>query len=149
MTAAMRNRGDGDVARPTPSGLTDVINTILDKGLAVDAYVRVPLAGIELVTPGARVSAASADSYLRFAEAANRLDIFQEEVGPPSLAGQTRQGGGRVTARAVRGTLTGVQDTLTGVQDPARGALGAVSGILRDVADGQRRGPRRRRREGH
>lgn len=49
MTTAMQP-GGGNSARPSPSGLADVIDSILDKGLVIDAYVRVSLVGIELLT---------------------------------------------------------------------------------------------------
>jgi gas vesicle structural protein len=62
---------------PNPSGLADVLNIILDKGLVIDAYVRVSLVGIELLTIDARIVIASVDTYLRFAEAVNRLDLTQ------------------------------------------------------------------------
>jgi gas vesicle structural protein len=61
--------------RPSPSSLADVIDTILDKGLVIDIYVRVSLVGIELLTIDARIVIASVDTYLRFAEAASRLDL--------------------------------------------------------------------------
>ena len=57
------------------SGLADVIEIILDKGIVIDAYVRVSLVGIELLTIDARLVVASVDTYLRFAEATNRLDL--------------------------------------------------------------------------
>jgi gas vesicle structural protein len=60
---------------PSPSGLYDVLDLILDKGLVIDAYVRVSLVGIEILTIDLRVVVASVDTYLRFAEAANRLDL--------------------------------------------------------------------------
>jgi gas vesicle structural protein len=63
--------------RPAPSSLADVIDTILDKGLVIDIYVRVSLVGIELLTIDARIVIASIDTYLRFAEAVNRLDLTQ------------------------------------------------------------------------
>jgi hypothetical protein len=63
--------------RPTPSSLADVIDTILDKGLVIDIYVRVSLVGIELLTIDARIVIASVDTYLRFAEAVNRLDLTE------------------------------------------------------------------------
>jgi len=65
---------------PSPSGLADVIDLILDKGLVIDAYVRVAVIGIELVTIDARVVIASVDTYLRFAEAVNRLDLNQTQM---------------------------------------------------------------------
>jgi hypothetical protein len=61
--------------RPAPSSLADVIDTILDKGLVIDVYVRVSLLGIELLTIDARIVVASVDTYLRFAEAVGRLNI--------------------------------------------------------------------------
>ena len=63
--------------RGGPSGLADVLEVLLDKGLVIDAFVRVSLVGIELLTIDARVVIASVDTYLRFAEAVNRLDLLQ------------------------------------------------------------------------
>jgi gas vesicle structural protein len=65
---------------PSPSGLADVLDLILDKGLVIDAYVRIAVIGIELVTIDARIVIASVDTYLRFAEAVNRLDLTQTEL---------------------------------------------------------------------
>jgi hypothetical protein len=65
---------------PSPSGLAEVLDLILDKGLVIDAYVRVAVIGIELVTIDARIVIASVDTYLRFAEAVNRLDLTQTEA---------------------------------------------------------------------
>ena len=65
--------------RPAPSSLADVIDTILDKGLVIDIYVRISLVGIELLTIDARIVIASVDTYLRFAEAVNRLDLTGTE----------------------------------------------------------------------
>jgi gas vesicle structural protein len=61
--------------RPSSGSLAEVIDIILDKGLVIDAYVRVSLLGIELVTIDIRVVVASVDTYLHFAEATNRLDL--------------------------------------------------------------------------
>jgi gas vesicle structural protein len=94
MTTAVQP-GGGSAARPSPSGLADVIDTILDKGLVIDAYVRVSLVGIELLTIDARVVVASVDTYLRFAEAVNRLDISQEKEGLPGLVGDMQEGGAK------------------------------------------------------
>ena|SRR5690349_3590782 len=66
---------------PSPSGLADVIDLILDKGLVIDAYIRVAVIGIELITIDARIVIASVDTYLRFAEAVNRLDLSETELG--------------------------------------------------------------------
>ena len=72
--------GGSTISRaPRPSSLADVLDLILDKGLVIDAYVRVSLAGIEVLTIDARVVVASVDTYLRFAEAVSRLDLTQSE----------------------------------------------------------------------
>ena len=84
MTMATQPAGRG---QPSPTGLADVIDTILDKGLVIDAYVRISLVGIEVLTIDARVVIASVDTYLRFAEAVNRLDISQDKAGLTDLAG--------------------------------------------------------------
>ena len=94
---------------PAPSGLADVIDTILDKGLVIDAYVRVSVVGIELLTIDARVVIASVDTYLRFAEAVNRLDISQEKAGLPGLVGGTQDSGAK---RKVKGVLEGAGEAL-------------------------------------
>src|SRR6187551_3831729 len=71
---------------PSPSGLADVIELILDKGLVIDAYVRVSVIGIEVVTIDARIVIASVDTYLRFAEAVQRLDLTETQLaGLPEL----------------------------------------------------------------
>ncbi len=78
MTAvSTRPRSTGYVERPSSSSLADVINIILDKGLVIDAFIRVSLVGIEVITIDARIVIASVDTYLRFAEATNRLDLAQ------------------------------------------------------------------------
>jgi hypothetical protein len=89
VTVTTQADGEG----PSPSGLADVIDTILDKGLVIDAYVRVSLVGIELLTIDARMVMASVDTYLRFAEAVNRLDISQDKETLPELAGDMHEGG--------------------------------------------------------
>src|SRR5512138_2474399 len=71
---------------PSPSGLADVLDVILDKGLVIDAFVRVSVIGIEVLTIDARIVIASVDTYLRFAEAVNRLDLRETELaGLPEL----------------------------------------------------------------
>ncbi len=122
--------GGGNSARPQPSGLADVIDTILDKGLVLDAYVRVSLVGIELLTIDARVVIASVDTYLRFAEAVNRLDISQEKEGLPGLIGDLDEGGAK---------------------HKTKGALEAAGDKLREFADsqsGEKQGAGRRSRGG-
>src|ERR1700756_4438246 len=95
--------GGGGAAQSSPSGLADVIDTILDKGLVIDAYVRVSLVGIELVTIDARVVIASVDTYLRFAEAVNRLDIANEDskAGLPDLVDDVTSGAAKSKTQGV------------------------------------------------
>ena len=81
MAVATRGTASNYLQRaPSPSGLADVIDLILDKGLVIDAYVRIAVIGIELITIDARIVIASVDTYLRFAEAVNRLDLTQTEA---------------------------------------------------------------------
>lgn len=61
------------------SSLADVLGVILDKGIVVDVFARVSLVGIELLRVDVRVVIASVDTYLRFAEAANRLEMGAKE----------------------------------------------------------------------
>jgi gas vesicle structural protein len=103
----------GYIERPRPSGLADVIDVILDKGLVIDAYVRVALIGIEILTIDARIVIASVDTYLRFAEAVNRLDIAQanQEPGLPELMEQVTSGG---ASSKTKGVIEGVKEKITG-----------------------------------
>lgn len=96
----------GGGSSPSPTGLADVIETILDKGMVIDAYVRVSLVGIEVLTIDARVVIASVDTYLRFAEAVNRLDISQEKEGLPGLVGDMQEGGARHKTKGVLDAAT-------------------------------------------
>ena len=94
--------------RPSPSGLRDVLELILDKGLVIDIYVRVSLVGIELLTIDARIVVASVDTYLRFAEAVNRLDLTRTETrGLPELMDQMGERGAKSrTSRCSTGSRT-------------------------------------------
>jgi gas vesicle structural protein len=105
----------GYLERPKPSGLADVIEVILDKGLVIDAYVRVSLIGIELLTIDARIVIASVDTYLRFAEAVNRLDISEDGgAGLPELMEGMTEGGAK---SKTKGALEGVKEKLPGGGD--------------------------------
>jgi gas vesicle structural protein len=106
----------GYLERPKPSGLADVIDIILDKGLVIDAYVRVSLIGIEILTIDARIVIASVDTYLRFAEAVNRLDLTETgnaEGLPELLEGMGERGSKTKT----KGALEGVKETILGSDD--------------------------------
>ncbi|MGC5412708.1 gas vesicle protein GvpJ, partial [Streptomyces sp. DT225] len=65
--------------------LYDVLELILDRGLVIDAFVRVSLVGIEILKIDVRVVVASVDTYLRFAEACNRLDLEAGRKAPSQL----------------------------------------------------------------
>ena len=108
---AMATRSGGYVERPTPSGLAEVVDLILDKGLVIDAYVRVSLVGIEVLTIDARIVVASVDTYLRFAEAVNRLDLAAQSRGLPDMIGDMEEKG---SERKVKGALEGAKEKLPG-----------------------------------
>jgi hypothetical protein len=118
--AALARSGGGYLERPRPSGLADVIDVILDKGLVIDAYVRVSLIGIEILTIDARIVIASVDTYLRFAEAVNRLDLVQSDdsQGLPELMESMTEGGSKSKSK---GALEGVKEALTGGDDDDSG----------------------------
>ncbi|MEV4245922.1 gas vesicle protein GvpJ [Streptosporangium canum] len=101
--------GGGASGRGSSSGLADVIDTILDKGLVIDAFVRVSVVGIEILTIDARIVVASVDTYLRFAEATNRLDLTQTGgKGLPEVLQDTTQG---VSKSKTKGITQGALET--------------------------------------
>jgi gas vesicle structural protein len=107
----MAQPGGGYLERPRPSGLADVIDIILDKGLVVDAYVRVALLGIEVLTVDARVVIASVDTYLRFAEAVGRLNIV-EGGNVESLPELLQDFPARTTKAIAVGAIEGAEEAL-------------------------------------
>src|SRR3954447_19130867 len=120
MATAMQSRsgtqpyrgGSGYVARSSSSGLYDVLELILDKGLVIDVFVRVSLIGIEILTIDARIVIASVDTYLRFAEAVNRLDLMGTETqGLPELMDGITEGG---ASKKTQGVLQGAKEALFG-----------------------------------
>ena len=113
MAVATRGTSQNYLQRaPSPgSGLVDVLDVILDKGLVIDAYVRVSLVGIELLTIDARIVIASVDTYLKFAQAVNRLDLASQEGGLPDLL----EGGMESGAKGkTKGAVEGVKEAVTG-----------------------------------
>ena len=88
-----------------------MIDIILDKGLVIDAYVRVSLIGIEILTIDARIVIASVDTYLRFAEAVNRLHLQQADKsqGLPELMESVTSGGAK---SKTQGAIDGVKEKL-------------------------------------
>src|SRR5689334_16837895 len=123
MATAMQGRtqsapyrgGSGYVARSSSSGLYDVLELILDKGLVIDVFVRVSLIGIEILTIDARIVIASVDTYLRFAEAVNRLDLMSTETqGLPELMEGITEGG---ASKKTKGMLQGAKEALFGDEE--------------------------------
>ncbi|GHD25128.1 gas vesicle structural protein GvpA [Streptomyces galbus] len=119
MTVARQQGGGGG-----SSGLYDVLELILDRGLVIDAFVRVSLVGIEILKIDIRIVVASVDTYLRFAEACNRLDL---EAGPRKPAGLTElpeklmEGGARgKTKGALSGAAQTISDAFHQVRDEKR-----------------------------
>ena len=122
---------------PSPSGLADVIDLILDKGLVIDAYVRIAVIGIEILTIDARIVIASVDTYLRFAEAVNRLDLTQTELaGLPELQ---EQGSKKMTEGAIEGVEEEVTPDSPALRKAAKGAaaaaaIGAAAAAAKQIA---------------
>ncbi|MFD5103220.1 gas vesicle structural protein GvpA [Streptomyces albidochromogenes] len=103
------------------SGLYDVLELVLDRGLVIDAFVRVSLVGIEILKIDIRVVVASVDTYLRFAEACNRLDLetgANKSPGLPEIVGEVTESGARGKSK---GALSGAAETLSGAFQQVRG----------------------------
>ncbi len=127
---------------PTPGGLAEVLNIILDKGLVIDIYLRVSLVGIELLTIDARIVVASVDTYLRFAEAVNRMDLAQ--VGNaqtlPDLFNTMNEGGAK---SRTKGVLEGAKEKVFGDDDDEEdedegGSSGSSGSRSRSTSSGSR-----------
>jgi gas vesicle structural protein len=118
---------------PRPSSLADVLEVVLDKGIVIDAYVRVAVVGIELLTIDARIVIASVDTYLRFAEAVNRLDLNPDGQvsGLPGMMEEITEGG---ASSKTKGALSGAADK----------AKDAVSSLTGDEEEEEEERPRRR-----
>ena len=122
---------DGYLQRsPHPSSLYDVLDLILDKGLVIDAYVRASLLGIELVTIDARIVIASVDTYLRFAEAVNRLDLEDSGgIGLPELASSGVEQAYETAAKAKTKSVVGsLKDKVEDTIEDAKEAIGDILG---------------------
>jgi hypothetical protein len=79
---------------PGGTSLIDVLDRILDKGIVVDAWVRISLVGIDLITVEARVVIASIDTYLKYAEAVG----ITGTIARPTLGEGSATGLGSTTA---------------------------------------------------
>lgn len=90
------------------SSLIDVLDRVLDKGIVIDAWVRISLVGIDLITVEARVVVASIDTYLKYADAVGLTGLVSRpqlaETGEPEVAVETTRRVTRVPAgrRATR-----------------------------------------------
>jgi len=125
MAVATRGTASNYLQRaPSPSGLADVVDLILDKGLVIDAYVRVAVIGIELITIDARIVIASVDTYLRFAEAVNRLDLTQTEAaGLAELRDGGDGGGGNGDGKA-KGMVEGAKEKASDAKEGLKERVG-------------------------
>ncbi|CAL9394934.1 MULTISPECIES: gas vesicle structural protein GvpA [Streptomyces] len=100
--------------------LYDVLELVLDRGLVIDAFVRVSLVGIEILKIDVRVVVASVDTYLKFAEACNRLDLESgrnKSPGLPDVVGQVTESGSR---GKTKGALSGAAQTVSDAFQQAR-----------------------------
>ncbi|WP_329237633.1 MULTISPECIES: gas vesicle structural protein GvpA [unclassified Streptomyces] len=120
---------------PRAGTLYDVLELILDRGMVIDIFVRVSLVGIEILKIDARIVVASVDTYLRFAEACNRLDLERDSGSttiPELLGGGVAKSVGK---RKVRKAAESVGDTV-------RKAVGSGDD---DEDDEQEERPKKRR----
>jgi hypothetical protein len=123
-------RGDSQIRRaPNSAGLYDVLDLILDKGIVVDAFVRVSLVGIELLTVDLRVVIASVDTYLRYAEGVERLQVYNRSGAKrlPDMVGSgmkthALKSGAEKVGKALGGKNEGNDDE-SGDEDGITGTL--------------------------
>lgn len=116
---------------PNSSSLYDVLDLILDKGIVIDAYVRVSLVGIELLTVDARVVIASVDTFLRYAEAMDQLGMnVNERFEATRLPEMVHDG---VTDHAIERGKEKVKDAVSG-EGNGRSTSGSVGKGVRAAA---------------
>lgn len=114
-TMTMVPQGRGNVSRSGSGSLYDILELILDRGLVIDVFIRVSLLGIEILTIDIRIVVASVDTYLRLAEACNRLDLESGRKAPAQLTdiigGTTKDGASGTSKEALSGAAEAVKDT--------------------------------------
>lgn len=79
---------------PGGTSLIDVLDRVLDKGIVVDAWVRISLVGIDLITVEARIVIASIDTYLKYAEAVGLTPAVSRPAitgGPEAIEEEVRR----------------------------------------------------------
>ncbi|MEU8876178.1 gas vesicle protein GvpJ [Streptomyces javensis] len=108
--------------------LYDCLELILDRGMVIDVFIRVSLVGIEILKIDARIVVASVDTYLRFAEACNRLDLEfdRSSTTVPELLGGVAGGGGSPAGRMATGLgKKKAKKAVAGVGEKVKRAVGA------------------------
>jgi hypothetical protein len=80
VTTVIQRPGGGSTS------LADVLDIVLDKGIVIDAFVRVSVIGIELLTIEARIVIASVDTYIRYVEAMQQLGALPKRNMPALTA---------------------------------------------------------------
>ncbi|MCF2126591.1 gas vesicle structural protein GvpA [Strepomyces sp. STD 3.1] len=145
---------DEVICAPRAGTLYDVLELILDRGMVIDVFVRVSLVGIEILKVDARIVVASVDTYLRFAEACNRLDLEHDarsKTVPELFGGPVAKSVGRAGAKRTARSLTDkVRDVLAPDEEThEEEALprGRSSARRRTEEDRPRDRPRRRTRK--
>jgi gas vesicle structural protein len=114
----------------TPGGtsLIDVLDRVLDKGIVIDAWVRVSLVGIDLITVEARVVVASIDTYLKYSEAVGQVAPAsrpQAELAQNVMAENAALRAELAATKSGRATLAGTKAPRTPVVSGARAARAA------------------------
>ncbi|GAA4983509.1 gas vesicle structural protein GvpA [Kitasatospora paranensis] len=116
MTVVPQSTAAGVARGGSTGSLYDILELILDRGLVIDVFVRVSLVGIEILKIDIRIVVASVDTYLRFAEACNRLDLEAGRKAPTQLTdivGEVTEKGARGKSKgALSGAVEAVADTL-------------------------------------
>ena len=130
----MSTRRDSQVRRaPNSSGLYDVLDLILDKGIVIDAFVRVSLVGIELLTVDLRVVIASVDTYLRYAEGVERLQVYDRSGSkrlPDMVGSGMKTHALKKGAESVGRAITGKSEDDDNADDENEHEGGGLTGTL-------------------
>lgn len=131
--------------------LYDVLELILDRGIVIDAFVRISLVGIEIIKIDARIVVASVDTYLRFADVCNRLDLEHDATSrtvPELFGGLSGSAATAIGKKGGKKALSAVGERAKGFRDAVTGHDGREKEYAsrgRDE-DGEGRGRSRERR---
>ena len=106
------------------TSLIDVLDRVLDKGIVIDAWVRVSLVGIDLITVEARVVVASIDTYLKYSEAVSQvtpvsrpqadLTATHQNVIAENAALRAELAASKATVAATKAAVVAAKRTRTG-----------------------------------